>query len=57
MLVTLMHNKLAAAFDLFDGEKSKSVDVKEIPTIIHSLNLVPTQAEIHDLITEVIRAA
>ncbi len=52
-----MHNKLAAAFDLFDGEKSKSVDVKEIPTIIHSLNLVPTQAEIHDLITEVIRAA
>ena len=56
MLVTLMHNKLSAAFDLFDGEKSKSVDVKEIPTIIHSLNLVPTQAEIHDLITEVIRA-
>ena len=25
---------------------------REIPTIIHSLNLVPTQAEIHDLITE-----
>ena len=28
IMVTLMHNKLSAAFDLFDGEKSKSVDVK-----------------------------
>ena len=27
--------------------------LREIPTIIHSLNLVPTQGEMHDLLTEV----
>lgn len=26
---------------------------REVPTIIHSLNLVPTQGEMRDLITEV----
>ena len=25
---------------------------REIPTIIHSLNLVPTQGEMHDIISE-----
>jgi len=52
MIVAQMHKKLSDAFDLFDGDKTKTVDVKEIPTIIHSLSLVPTQGEIHDLITE-----
>ncbi|CAF0703592.1 unnamed protein product [Brachionus calyciflorus] len=51
-IVAQIQKKLTDAFDVFDGDKTRSVDVKEVPTIIHSLNLVPTQGEMRDLITE-----
>ena len=28
IMVTIMHKKLSEAFDLFDGDKTKTVDVK-----------------------------
>ena len=48
-----IQKKLTEAFDVFDGDKTKTIDAKEMPTVIYSLNLVPTQGEIRDLITEV----
>ncbi len=76
-MIHSIQKRLTDAFDVFDGDKTKTVDAKlaffflqiilknvpkkiqklfssrEMPTIIYSLNLVPTQGEIRDLITEV----
>ncbi|XP_065838752.1 dynein regulatory complex protein 8-like [Oscarella lobularis] len=48
-----IQKKVIAAFDIFDHEANKTVDVREIGTIIRSLGCCPTESELHDLISEV----
>jgi len=40
------------AFDIFDHEKNKAVDVREIGTIVRSLGCCPSEGELHDLLAE-----
>ncbi|XP_063049343.1 dynein regulatory complex protein 8 [Engraulis encrasicolus] len=48
-----VHKKISGAFDVFDHEFNKTVDVREIGTIIRSLGCFPSEAELHDVIAEV----
>lgn len=42
--------RIEESFDVFDHEQNKTVDVREIGTIIRSLGCYPTEAELHDMI-------
>ncbi|KAI6655251.1 hypothetical protein LOD99_2539 [Oopsacas minuta] len=44
--------KMLSNFSVFDHENTKTVDVSEVRAIVASLELYPTQTELHDLITE-----
>ncbi|NP_001314837.1 dynein regulatory complex protein 8 [Danio rerio] len=44
--------RIGNAFDVFDHESNKTVDVREIGTIIRSLGCFPSEAELHDIISE-----
>ena len=37
-------------FDVFDEDQNKTVDVRELGTIIRSLGCYPTEAELQDMI-------
>ena len=51
--VTLqLKQSMLSNFSVFDHENTKTVDVSEVRAIIASLELYPTQTELHDLITE-----
>ena len=51
--VTLeLKQKILSNFSVFDHENTKTVDVSEVRAIIASLELYPTQTELHDLVTE-----
>ncbi|KAI1895861.1 hypothetical protein AGOR_G00111120 [Albula goreensis] len=52
-LVSKVQRKITEAFNLFDDESNKTVDVREIGTIIRSLGCFPTEGELHEIITEV----
>ncbi|XP_078139467.1 dynein regulatory complex protein 8 [Centroberyx gerrardi] len=52
-IVSEVHKKISAAFEAFDHESNRTVDVREIGTIIRSLGCFPTEAELHDVIAEV----
>ncbi|KAH3853176.1 dynein regulatory complex protein 8-like [Dreissena polymorpha] len=52
-LVADIHKKITEAFDLFDHESNKTVDVREVGTIIRSLGCVPSEAELHDMLHEI----
>ncbi|KAK2146484.1 hypothetical protein LSH36_605g02002 [Paralvinella palmiformis] len=45
--------KIADAFDVFDHDSNKTVDVREIPNIIRSLGCCPSEAEMQDIILEI----
>ncbi|XP_068431023.1 dynein regulatory complex protein 8 [Clinocottus analis] len=47
------HKKIKAAFKVFDYESNERVDVREIGSVIYSLGCFPTQADLHDIISEV----
>ncbi|KAM4602920.1 uncharacterized protein ACJ7VT_019473 [Polymixia lowei] len=51
-MVSEVHKKISEAFEVFDHEFNKTVDVREIGTIIRSLGCFPTEAELHDVIAE-----
>ncbi|XP_024271748.1 dynein regulatory complex protein 8 isoform X1 [Oncorhynchus tshawytscha] len=51
-IVSEVHKKIRAAFDVFDHEFNKTVDVREIGTIIRSLGCFPNEGELHDVIAE-----
>lgn len=48
-----INKKIEEAFDIFDHEGSKTVDVREVGTIIRSLGCYPSEAELHDMLQEV----
>ncbi|WAR19408.1 DRC8-like protein [Mya arenaria] len=52
-LVADIHKRITEAFDLFDHESNKTVDVREVGTIIRSLGCVPSEAELHDMLHEI----
>ncbi|GLV45569.1 uncharacterized protein CBL_02589 [Carabus blaptoides fortunei] len=45
-----LERKIADAFEIFDHAGNKTVDVREIGTIIRSLGCVPTEAEIQEIL-------
>ncbi|KAJ8288680.1 hypothetical protein COCON_G00013390 [Conger conger] len=51
--VSEVHKKISAAFNLFDDESNTTVDVREVGTIIRSLGCFPTEAELHEILTEI----
>ncbi|KAG1973177.1 dynein regulatory complex protein 8-like isoform X2 [Pimephales promelas] len=51
-IITETQKRIRNAFDVFDHESSKTVDVREIGTIIRSLGCFPSEAELHDVIAE-----
>lgn len=52
-MVADIHKRVTEAFDVFDHEGNKTVDVREIGTIIRSLGCCPTEGEIHDVLAEI----
>ncbi|KAM8946269.1 dynein regulatory complex protein 8 [Pelodytes ibericus] len=52
-LVSDLQKKITDAFDVFDHESNRTVDVREIGTIIRSLGCCPTEGELHDMLAEV----
>merc|ERR1711860_72120 len=52
-LLADIQKRITDAFDIFDNENNKTVDVREIGTIIRSLGCCPSESELHDMIAEV----
>ncbi|XP_035690792.1 dynein regulatory complex protein 8-like isoform X1 [Branchiostoma floridae] len=52
-LLADIQKKITEAFDIFDHESNKTVDVREIGTIIRSLGCCPTEGELHDMLAEI----
>ncbi|KAL3872999.1 hypothetical protein ACJMK2_036162 [Sinanodonta woodiana] len=52
-LIADIQKKITEAFDIFDHESNKTVDVREIGTIIRSLGCCPSEAELHDMLAEI----
>ncbi|KAM6367527.1 dynein regulatory complex protein 8 [Alca torda] len=51
--VAEIEKKIMEAFEVFDHERNKTVDVREIGSIIRSLGCFPTEAELHELLAKV----
>ncbi|XP_066036508.1 dynein regulatory complex protein 8 isoform X1 [Chamaea fasciata] len=49
-LVTEIEKKITEAFEVFDRESNKTVDVREIGCIVRSLGCFPNEAEVQELI-------
>ena len=50
---TELKRKIRDAFDIFDHESNKTVDVREIGTIVRSLNCCPSEAELGDILNDI----
>merc|ERR1712179_625333 len=50
-LLADIQKRVTDAFDIFDNENNKTVDVREVGTIIRSLGCCPTENELHDMLT------
>lgn len=48
-----MERKIADAFEVFDHAGNKTIDVREISTIIRGLGCCPSEAEIQEIIVAV----
>ena len=48
-----IQKSISAAFDIFDHESNKTVDMREIGTIVRSLKCCPTEGELHDILADV----
>uniref|UniRef100_A0A8D0FXL6 EF-hand calcium binding domain 2 n=1 Tax=Strix occidentalis caurina TaxID=311401 RepID=A0A8D0FXL6_STROC len=51
--VAEIEKKIIEAFEVFDHECNKTVDVREIGSIVRSLGCFPTEAELHELLAKV----
>ncbi|KAL8600489.1 Dynein regulatory complex protein 8 [Nucella lapillus] len=52
-MIAESQKKITDAFDIFDHEANKTVDVREVGTIIRSLGCCPSEAELHDMLAEI----
>eukprot|EP00794_Sanderia_malayensis_P017327 gene17327-19060_t len=48
-----LQKRIADAFEIFDHESNRTVDVREIGTIVRSLNCCPSEGELSDILAEV----
>ena len=44
-----VHRKIVEAFEIFDHEHNKTVDMREIGTIIRSLGFCPSESELQEV--------
>ncbi|XP_063147508.1 dynein regulatory complex protein 8 [Candoia aspera] len=51
--VVEIQKKITEAFEVFDHECNKTVDVREIGTIVRSLGCCPNEGDLHDMLAEV----
>ncbi|XP_035178788.1 dynein regulatory complex protein 8 [Oxyura jamaicensis] len=51
--VAEIEKKIIEAFEVFDHDCNKTVDVREIGSIVRSLGCFPTEAELHELLAKV----
>ena len=49
-----INQRIEEAFDVFDHEQNKTVDVREVGTIVRSLGCYPTEADLQDIIQVVL---
>ena len=52
VLSTEVHTKVVEAFEVFDHENNKTVDVREIGTIVRSLGHCPSESQLQEVISE-----
>uniref|UniRef100_A0A803VRV1 EF-hand calcium binding domain 2 n=1 Tax=Ficedula albicollis TaxID=59894 RepID=A0A803VRV1_FICAL len=52
-LVAEIEKKITEAFEVFDRESNKTVDVREIGCIIRSLGCFPNEAEVQELLGQI----
>ena len=50
--VQKVQKQIEEAFDIFDHEGNKTVDVREVGTIMRSLDFCPTENELNDVLAE-----
>lgn len=48
-----MERRIAEAFEVFDHTGNKTIDVREVGTIVRGLGCCPTEAEIQEIIVAV----
>ncbi|CAK8677589.1 dynein regulatory complex protein 8-like [Clavelina lepadiformis] len=48
-----IEKKITEAFEIFDHESNRTVDVREIGTIVRSLGCCPSEGELHDMLAEI----
>ncbi|XP_066911928.1 dynein regulatory complex protein 8-like [Clytia hemisphaerica] len=48
-----LQRRIKECFDIFDHECNKTIDVREVGTIVRSLNCCPSEGELGDILTEV----
>jgi len=51
-VIVALEKKVLDAFLIFDNEGNKSVDLREIPTVLRSLGCCPTEAEVAKIVAE-----
>ncbi|KAG5450351.1 Dynein regulatory complex protein 8 [Clonorchis sinensis] len=47
-----MENKITEAFDLFDHERNKTIDFRELGTVVRAIGGVPSEAEVLQMVRE-----
>ena len=52
VLSTEIHQKVVEAFEVFDHENNKTVDVREIGTIVRSLGHCPSESQLQEIISD-----
>ncbi|KAI1240684.1 hypothetical protein IHE44_0009120 [Lamprotornis superbus] len=52
-LVAEIEKKITEAFEVFDRESNKTVDVREIGCIVRSLGCFPNEAEVQELLAQI----
>ncbi|NXT76696.1 DRC8 protein, partial [Zapornia atra] len=51
--VAAIERKITEAFEVFDHDCNKTVDIREIGSVVRSLGCFPTEAELHELLAQV----
>ncbi|VDK83134.1 unnamed protein product [Dibothriocephalus latus] len=51
-IVKQLESKITEAFDLFDHERNKTIDVREVGTVIRHLGCCPSEKELQEIIPQ-----